>query len=246
MGRRKFKRNRNNRISSGISSSSSASASSPKRFGNRLSVKDKKVITRYLNEYREKCMDLYNGKRKSRKRYMSDRDTPIVIAGCIFPMLTNAVLLQPYLALPKELTGKQRKFIHESCVYANLYHAGAGMTRDERFIAISIYSDGLYHVPYVSSDPEVSFLNFKPWCCRKDFNGISPKEATKHGHDAIYKLVDQPWTCLRDGIDFIDMKEMEGEDLSNTVPPLIDDETWMLVDSPEKMLQCIQELEVRE
>lgn len=246
MGRRRFRKDGYRQKRDSSDANSNSSAKSRQRYGNGLSTKDRKLASRYLNEYREKCLELYTGTRKPRKRYISDSNSPVVIAGCVFPMLTNAVLLQPYLALPMDLTGKQRKYIHELCVYANLYHAGAGLTKDERFIAISIYSDGLSHVPHMTSDPATSFLKFKPWFCRKTFAGISTVEATKHGHDAIYRFVDQPGECLRDGIDFLDMKDVEKEDLSKTVPPVLDEPTWMLVDSPEKMRQCIQEIEVRE
>eukprot|EP00980_Cylindrotheca_fusiformis_P028977 scaffold22681_cov146-Cylindrotheca_fusiformis.AAC.9 len=243
MGRRKYRGNGSQTKKRVSDTSSSSSASYQRHYGNSgLTQKDKKIARRYLNEYREKCLDLYNGK-TSWKRFRSDSNVPVVIAGCRFPMLTKDMLMRPFLALPKELTGKQRKSIHELCVYANLYHAGAGLTKDERYIAISVFSDGLDHVPDLSSHHEMSFLKFKPWVCRKRFNGIVPSKATKNGHGSIYKLVDQPGECLRDGIDMMDLKEVEKDDLSKTVPPTMDDDNWMLVDSPEKMRQCIRELE---
>jgi hypothetical protein len=70
-------------------------------------------------------------------------------------------------------------------------------------------------------------------------------EVTQQARDAIDQFIDQPGACLRSDIDTIDFKEMEEEDLSQTTPPGFDEEEWMLVDSREKMRQCIQELEVR-
>lgn len=174
---------------------------------------------------------------------MSDSDDPIVIGGCTFPMLDEDALKQPYLALPL-FNAKQRKIIHHLCVHANLYHLGIRVTPVESFIAISIYRDGLEFAVKEESecDPRAKFLDLKPWFYRL---GDSAATATKVGHDAVWKLIDQPGESLRDGIDELDFEELKDVSLENIVPPRLEDENWMLVDSPEMMRKCVQEMEVR-
>ena len=77
-------------------------------------------------------------------------------------------------------------------------------------------------------------------------NGKSfdPKEATKRALDEIYKLIDQPGISLRDGIDYLDFEKMEGEDLSTLSVSEADSHKLLLVDSREKMIQCIKQIEV--
>ena len=73
----------------------------------------------------------------------------------------------------------------------------------------------------------------------------SIEEITKHAKNRIYELIDQPGMCLREGIDTIDFATIENDDLSETKPPCQHKkEEWMLVDTPPKMLQCVQEIKV--
>ena len=77
-------------------------------------------------------------------------------------------------------------------------------------------------------------------------------EISRMAKQAIEALNDQPGECLRDGIDEIDFELLQDYDLSNIPKPgsFSDDDgndnsEWLLVDTPAKMKQCIQELEVR-
>lgn len=148
----------------------------------------------------------------------------------------------------------------------DLFHCGVGASRDDRYIVISIHCDGLEYVEelkHPSKAPRVPVWRCRPWYHRTDHpnvaqqdptpqrgykGGIHPyvKEQTKKGRAQIEALIDQPGTCIRDDIDKIDFKELEGQDLSEISPPglsLDNDENCMLVDSAVKMKQCAQELQ---
>jgi hypothetical protein len=245
MGRRRFKK-RNGSSNLGASSASSndwQKKGKPAKF----SGKDYRLLKQYLKEYRAMVIRIFNGKIARQGGIISGSKEPIIIGGCTFPMLTQEILEQPYLALPKMLTNKQRRETHQLCVETNLYHSGvADMVDGLRFIAISVYGDGLHHVPGITL-ATTSFRKFKPWFYQRslDEQSLNSDLASKIGQEKIYKGVDQPGTCLRDGIDILDFEAMEGEDLSNVSTPNLDTDTsWMLVDSLEKMQQCILELEV--
>lgn len=212
----------------------------------KYSVKDRKLLFLYLKEYYERCTDLYQGSifgmyiRTS--THMLDSDVPIVIGGDTFPMLDEEALQQPYLALPI-VNAKRRKIIHHLCVYLNLYHVGVRVTPVESFVAISIFKDGLeFALQETECDPKTNFLDLKPWLYR---GGDAVAAGIKVGHDAIYELIDQPGDCLRDGIDELDFEELHNASLENILPPRLEDDNWVLIDSPEKMRECIQEMEVR-
>ena len=68
------------------------------------------------------------------------------------------------------------------------------------------------------------------------------KEQTRQGREQIEALLDQPGKCIRDKVDKLDFKQLDGLDLSTIPSPGLDD-SWMLVDSAEKMKQCVQELQ---
>lgn len=71
------------------------------------------------------------------------------------------------------------------------------------------------------------------------------EEATHRGQDLIYQLIDQPGDSLRDELDSLNFELLEGADLSAIDPPRIDSGGWMMVDTAEKMKQCVAELMVR-
>jgi hypothetical protein len=71
-------------------------------------------------------------------------------------------------------------------------------------------------------------------------------QITKRVRNVIQALIDQPGECLRDDIDSLDFLDLELRDLSKATPPGFEEEEWMLVDTPQKMRQCVQELEVGE
>ena len=70
------------------------------------------------------------------------------------------------------------------------------------------------------------------------------REITKRAQRSIEALMDQPGDCLRDGLDCLNFEELVVQSLSDISPPGFSEEEWLLVDSAEKMRQCIQELKV--
>jgi hypothetical protein len=69
-------------------------------------------------------------------------------------------------------------------------------------------------------------------------------QITNRVRNVIQALIDQPGECLRDDIDSLDFSDLELRDLSKATPPGFEEEEWMLVDTPQKMTQCVRELEV--
>jgi hypothetical protein len=130
-----------------------------------------------------------------------------------------------------------------------LYHIGLGMHgTSERYIAVSIFCDGFDDI---ADDFRPKYLGFhkkfKPWFCRHN-NYVFRDETTKSFRATIQALIDQPGTCLRDDIDVVNYAELEGKDITE-VASINDNESrdasgWMLVDTAEKMKQCIKELTV--
>lgn len=147
----------------------------------------------------------------------------------------------------------------------DLFHCGVGASRECRYVVISIHSDGFEYISDFNDVPQ-SFIparQCRPWFHRTD-HPSSPEDSTlqgelksasyihshvdkqtKQGKAQIEALIDQPGTCIRDEVDKVDFKELDGQDLSEIDPPGIGDEdgSWMLVDSVRKMKQCVQELE---
>ena len=93
------------------------------------------------------------------------------------------------------------------------------------------------------------YRSFPPWYSRHD-NAKTRDETTKQFQSKIQELIDQPGACIRDDLDTLNFKDLEGEDLSDMPPPslTIDNESapnWMLVDTADKMKECVKELTVR-
>jgi hypothetical protein len=101
-------------------SSSSTFGQTKEAKGNHFSVKDKKLLLQYLQEYYDGSFRVYNGKKKHGV-LMLESDEPIIIGGHTFPMLTDFVLRQPYLALPKKLSSKQRRAVHDMCCDGEIF-----------------------------------------------------------------------------------------------------------------------------
>jgi hypothetical protein len=78
-------------------------------------------------------------------------------------------------------------------------------------------------------------------------------ETTKAFRERIHELIDQPGACLRDNVDSLDFDLLEKQDLSTISPPGFQEDVtegaevstnWVLVDTAEKMKECIKELMV--
>ena len=238
----------------------------------------KAVLKKYLIDYRNGCKRVCFSDESchsdeetvvtepaANTKYTNDGEkTSVEIGNQQFPALTNVVFALPYLALPKTLTPKQRRAVHALCVDVDLFHCGVGPNRENRYIVISIHSDGLRYVHDLKEytpEPSIPIRQCRPWYHRMDHPDITAdelmtptktnasihpyvEELTRLGRAKIEALLDQPGQCLRDDADKLDFKQMETKDLSDIHPPGIgEDESWMLVDTAEKMHQCVRELE---
>ena len=175
------------------------------------------------------------------------------IGDTFFPALTDSVFRQPHLKLPPSLTSKHRKIMHDACAEVGLYHFSSGANRKARTMAISAYADGFdeKHLDPSQLDTATTasanaasaapLCQYRPWYCRKERQGDKTESRQRKSIDA---LIDHPGDCLRESLDALDFTLWETADLSNKAPPQLEDDqqTWTLVDSPEKMQQCIDEL----
>eukprot|EP00537_Pseudo-nitzschia_pungens_P013781 CAMPEP_0172387508 /NCGR_PEP_ID=MMETSP1061-20121228/4802_1 /TAXON_ID=37318 /ORGANISM="Pseudo-nitzschia pungens, Strain cf. pungens" /LENGTH=678 /DNA_ID=CAMNT_0013117159 /DNA_START=236 /DNA_END=2272 /DNA_ORIENTATION=+ len=164
----------------------------------------------------------------------------------------DALIEQPYLALPKELTGHHRSLVHDICTDTlQLFHCGVdGANEGERFVVVSIYSDGLEYVPGLGDDTHtprpapipLRMGTCRPWIARQSVDSRS--ETTERKKAAIWRMIDQPGRCcLRDAHDTIDLVEMQGDTLGTIEPPRATDTTCTIVTTAEEMRHCIRELE---
>jgi len=180
-------------------------------------------------------------------------DEPTRQVGVELPALTAETLRQPYLPMPSQISQKQRRTIHEVCEDVGLYHVSVGQKKT-RQILVSIYHDGFEYLPDFQKNHQESahrdshaftvLSKLKPWALKRaSANRLNPKVATEVGRKAIYQFIDQPGECLREGVDFLDFQDLDLQDLSQTTPPSFQSDAWMLVDTPEKMEACVQELE---
>jgi ribonuclease D len=248
----------------------------PKSAG--FSDSAKTVLKKYLIDYRNGCKrvcfsdeschsdeeTVVTAPAANKKLTNGGQETSVEIGNHQFPALTDVVFALPYLALPKTLTSKQRRAVHALCVDVDLFHCGVGPNRENRYIVISIHSDGLRYVGDLKEyppEPSIPVRRCRPWYHRMDHPDITAdelmtptktnssihpyvEESTRKGRAKIEALLDQPGQCLRDDVDKLDFKQMEAKDLSDIDPPGIgEDESWMLVDTAEKMHQCVRELE---
>ncbi|GKY92636.1 exosome nuclease [Mayamaea pseudoterrestris] len=225
----------------------------------------KEALLRYLKDYRDGAVACYYG-----KNILNDCDDEdvCIIGGVILPALTREVLEQPFLGLPN-ISSKQRRMVHECCLEADLFHASVGSSRHSRMMAVSLYADGLKGFFQVdestrsamatSTDSDstrqqhhhAKMYTYSPWFCRNHEPGDTKllaveRDAKQH----ISHLQAHPEECLRDNVDAIEFDPTKLDDLSQitlpAMPSHIDDDTLVLVDTAEKMKDCIQQLEQAE
>jgi ribonuclease D len=210
----------------------------------------------YLQDYKEHAFSLYNStssssSSKQQQAVTKNNIQPTIIDGVKLPIFENhhGVLEQPFLSLPKELSSYHRSIVHDICTdTVDLFHCGVdGPNEGERFVAVSIYSDGLAQVVrgIVPTDclrsTTLQVENYRPWIMKK---GVDSRLETGKGKKIISEMIDQPGRCLRDGRDTIDLLQCQGDTLSTIqAPELGDTTTCTLVDTAELMQKCIQDLE---
>jgi ribonuclease D len=91
-------------------------------------------LSRYLDDYRIGCIEqLFRSpfhqsseqQEQEQQQQQQEQQHGVLIGGILFPALTPTVLQEPYLELPRHLTRKHRRMIHEVCVEAMLFHRTA-------------------------------------------------------------------------------------------------------------------------
>lgn len=255
--------------------------------GRQNSNVERKLLMTYLKEYRDLVLERYREPSSKRRKInakaspMMSSMEPIVIGQHEFPRFDDYdsdndgdglwILDRPYLPLPSGLSPGMRATTHELCIELGLFHCSVGeIVGNERYVAVSVFRDGLSLVAGIADSPVILAEKYKPWIKRKGIGNTSNSEkivvdcqltdasanhvstdtintieqATKDGKEKIMELVDQPSLCWRDGIDEMDLIELKHKDLSDTRPPEIDDPNFTLVNSAERMALCIHDLEV--
>lgn len=136
----------------------------------------------------------------------------------------------------------------------DLFHYSVGVNRDDRYIVVSVFADGftdLMEAP--KNKTQARIHHYSPWYMqnhqstsevRSNVSGEpTGLEAERVAQEAIHTLIDQPGECLRDGVDRIDYAAMDDDNLSDIAPPRLEnDQLWTLVDTPDKMVACVEEL----
>ena len=236
------------------------------------------LIEQYLKDYRIKAYDLYYNRGNVNQQVVEDDSIPVVIGKHKFLVLTTELCKLPYIDMPDTLNGRERKMIHALSTQLDIYHAGVGnddkyaintsinndqvnTTNDDtvilkRRIAISIYADGIDHVPDYSTQEQVhSFPSHrcKPWYFLA-YNNTDNLQNTdiqlridtiESEKKQIKQLANLPETSLRtlesnEIDDSIDFSELENFDLS--MCPDLKETPYVLVDTVEKLRQCVDEL----
>jgi ribonuclease D len=223
-----------------------------RRKRNKSSFSDNRessLLESYLQEYKIRMFDHYQlsnnySLKDLNQNSLMNSNAPIMIYDTEFPKFDSELLDRPFLALGSKLNSRDRRKVHNMCDYLGLFHVSVDRGEIERYVAISIFHDGLLHVPAIETDL-VSMLKletFKPWIKQKH---IDIEHETKVAKEQIYTLIDQPGKCLRDEIDQVDLVQLADEDLRNTTPPKPEDDNWMWVRSTESLEQCIIELQTK-
>ena len=204
----------------------------------------KEALLQYLQDYRDGAQACYYG------NYIFDdedvEDQVCVIGTVVMPVLTKEILEAACLPLPN-LGSKQRKMVHEACLEVGLFHASTGPSRHLRQMAVSLYADGLNDFTSVRTEQQThqrpKMYSYPSWYCRN--HGESKLVSLeKDMGQIILNLQAHPRDCIRDGVDVVVYDPDKLEDLSQIrLPSDHNDECLVLVDSPQKMLDCIALLE---
>lgn len=213
------------------------------------STLEHKLLEHYLRDYKQLTTSFIHETASSRSVPSREQASltqnthvikPTTIDGIQLPNLQDTkVLEQPFLAFPKELSSYHRSIIHDICTdEVHLFHCGVdGTNEGERFVAVSIYSDGFDHVPGITESSSKHVEHYRPWIMKQN---VDVNEDMEMGKKMIWELIDQPGRCLRDACDTIDLRE--NDDLSTIEPPASGDTKCLLIDTAQKMKDSIQYL----
>ncbi|GAX11522.1 hypothetical protein FisN_22Lh213 [Fistulifera solaris] len=152
---------------------------------------DRSDLVAFLVAYREAAVG----------RYQLTKPEQFVIGGINFPILSHRSIRQRFLAMPIQLTAKQRKVVHECCVETFLFHGTIDREDGQRQVLISIYADGL---PKTEGRRPGALYMYRPWFCRER----ESTEAQETAIETIHSLIDQPSRCIRD-TDSLDLEQLQ-------------------------------------
>ena len=192
------------------------------------SWQERQQLIRFFKNYKQGIENYIRNGGKKPLSYPS-----FMIGSIIFPELGTDTFRRPYLRLPVQLTGKQRKMVHEVCAEMDLFHAGIGED-DTRCVAVSYYADGFDTIEHLEQGFHFRFSDYKP-------HFLSDQERETRQIEAVEALIDQPGDCIRD-FEEINYQEMESMDLSDIEPPSGSSGSYELVNTPEKMISCAETL----
>jgi hypothetical protein len=88
---------------------------------------DRSDLVDFLVAYREAAVG----------RYQLTKPEQFVIGGIDFPILSHRSIRQRFLALPIQLTAKQRKVVHECCVESKSFRPFVGKHHDSPYLQIN-------------------------------------------------------------------------------------------------------------
>ena len=86
----------------------------PSKNGSQWTANDRSDLLAFLDAYRDAAIAAY--RRQKNNSNISNSSNQFIIGGIDFPELSNQSVRQRFLALPPQLTSKQRKMVHECCV----------------------------------------------------------------------------------------------------------------------------------
>lgn len=79
---------------------------------------ERQELLKYLTRYRNGAIQRHE--RRPCELSSKKKKKQVKIGGVVFPDLTPELLDEPYLVLPRTLTSKQRKAVHEACIEGRL------------------------------------------------------------------------------------------------------------------------------
>ena len=180
-------------VSSSLSKSSTYKQASVRVGITGWTWKERKVLVRYLNQYKLGCESYYAGLDPAMGHTSRE-----VIGEVEFPILNEKVFSEPYLCLPTTLTSKNRKMVHECCAECFLFHTSIGeRSKRNRTLAISIYANGFQFLPTKSSaTPTVRSRDSVENGAESEGNSTSGRgfyHPPIHQFRPWFRLVDRPW-----------------------------------------------------
>jgi ribonuclease D len=140
---------------------------------------------------------------------------------------------------------KQQEFVQNLETSVLLSHGSSSLSTESKNTEESEvldYSRSCDEVDLSVPTSRVTSLTFDTAGLRREQQTTVRKSQPDQRLDPIHALIDQPGDCLREGLDEINFLELLNDSLASIPPPSSSDTCWLMVDTAEKMLQCIAEV----